>query len=138
GSGGSSGGTLDAMHYCATYCGRLNGCDNTKDQQTCTSACVNSLAAFVPKLRDETIASIETCVNAKDCVTILGGNESVLKTCIEEAAAKIAPSDVASDFCKQLGMTSIKCNMSSNLAECLNSTKIYNDAVLTQAIACTM
>src|SRR5260370_32990217 len=99
GTGGTSGGTVDASHYCNTYCERLNACDNSKDQQTCTNGCVNKLAAFVPKLRDDTITSIETCVNEKDCVTILGGNESVLKTCTEEAAAKIAPSDVASEFC---------------------------------------
>jgi hypothetical protein len=124
-----------ASTFCGDYCTRLNACDNTKDEKTCSNACTNGNAATLPKLRSDIVQLISTCLQGKDCKTVLGG--TVLGTCSDEAAASVAPSSMATNFCDAKANFAKKCNGKSDTAACLTMAKLYNDAALQDATDCT-
>ncbi len=127
--------TPDSAAFCSGYCKKLVGCDNTKDEQTCENTCKNANAATFPKLRADVLGKVSSCINAKDCKTVLGSD--VVGTCSAEAVASVAPSDTANRFCDDLGTTDTKCGKMLDKAKCLDRAKLYNDKALDDADLCT-
>jgi hypothetical protein len=127
--------TPDSAAFCSGYCKKLVGCDNTKDEQTCENTCKNSNAAIFPKLRADVLGKVSSCINAKDCKTVLGSD--VVGACSAEAVASVAPSDTANKFCNDLNTTDTKCGKTLDKAKCLDRAKLYNDKALTDADLCT-
>ena len=128
GSDGPQGSTSSAVSFCDGYCARVNSCDTTRDEQTCSDACANENAATFPKLRQDVVSLISQCIDEKDCKTILSSN--VLSTCADEAAAAVAPTQLAVDFCDSYGAASAKCGSHADKAACLTRAKLYNDSAL--------
>jgi hypothetical protein len=125
----------DSAAFCSGYCKKLVGCDNTKDQQTCENSCKNTNAAVFPKLRSDVLGKVSSCINAKDCKTVLGSD--VVGACSAEAVASVAPSETGKRFCDDLGGTDTKCGKTLDKAKCLDRAKLYNDKALTDADLCT-
>ncbi len=125
----------DAAAFCAGFCKKLVGCDNTKDEQTCENTCKNTNAAVFPKLRADVLGKVSSCINSKDCKTVLGSD--VVTTCSAEAVASVAPSETGRRFCDDLGSTNTKCGKTLDKAKCLDRAKLYNDKALTDADLCT-
>lgn len=126
--------TPDAAAFCGGYCKRLVACDNTKDEQTCENTCKNLNAAIFPKLRADVVGKISSCINAKDCKTVLGSD--VVGTCSAEAVASVAPSETATKFCNDLNTIYTKCGRTLDKAKCLERAKLYNDKALADADLC--
>ncbi|MEO5769403.1 MAG: hypothetical protein ABIS92_13715 [Polyangia bacterium] len=124
-----------ALDLCRSFCDRVTKCDTSRDQQTCLNACTNSNAALFPKLRADIVASIAGCVLQKDCATI--SLDVSLRTCAGEAAAIIGPSATATAFCSAADTAQTQCGVTIDKADCLTSAKVYSDATLTDAMACT-
>lgn len=125
----------DAAAFCGGYCKKLVGCDNTKDQQTCENNCKNTNAAVFPKLRSDVLGKVSSCINGKDCKTVLGSD--VVSACSAEAVASVAPSETGKRFCDDLQTTDTKCGKTLDKARCLDRAKLYNDKALTDADLCT-
>jgi hypothetical protein len=120
---------------CNAYCTKLNVCDNTYDVDTCTNRCLNANAATLPKLREEIVSSISTCLQEKDCNTVL--NKDPLRTCAAEAVASSAPSSAATALCDALAKAATKCGDTLNKAACLSGAKLFNDGAIADAQKCT-
>jgi hypothetical protein len=128
-----------AESFCSAMCTRVKSCDKTLDQQTCENTCTNQNAAVFPRLRGDVVDLIVGCFDAKDCKTVLGG--SVVGECTSDALASVAPSAAATTFCDDLANKKKSCNASTTAlttkADCLNSSKLYDDDAIAQAQNCT-
>ncbi|MBX3190674.1 MAG: hypothetical protein KF819_26980 [Labilithrix sp.] len=128
-----------AASFCSAMCTRVKSCDKTLDQQTCENTCTNQNAAVFPRLRGDVVDLIVACFDAKDCKTVLGGG--VVGECASDALASVAPSAAASAFCDDLANKKKRCTTSSTAltskADCLNSSKLYDDDAIAQAHNCT-
>ncbi len=133
--GGAGSGGASVADFCASYCKKLNTCDTTRDAQTCTNSCGNKYAATLPKIRGDVVGLMETCFQNKDCMSVLKGNS--ISNCASEASASIAPSDAATGFCNAFVAAESKCGRTKDKAKCLNEAKLYTDATINEANACT-
>lgn len=124
-----------APSFCASYCAKLHECDNQKDEQTCADACANDGAAILPKLRSDVVADLVSCVDGKDCSTVLSND--VLSACVGEAAAEVAPTSAAIAFCDAWSKSATKCGSTIDRAKCLDAVKLFSDAALANAKTCT-
>ena len=136
GDGGGGGEAATGINVCATYCGRAGQCDKTRDVQTCTDACTAANAAVFPKLRDDVLSKIVTCVKSRDCKSTFGGN--VLDFCAREAAAQVAPSPAGIAYCNDLATAQTKCGHTFDHVACLEAVKLYADATIGQASSCAV
>lgn len=121
--------------FCQKYCARLYTCDRTNDEQTCTDLCLNNNAALMPKLRGEVVSLVSSCLEKKDCKTVLSGN--AISACSAEATASVAPSAAATDFCAAHEVSAEKCKLQFSKADCLTRSKLYSDSALNSAKKCT-
>src|SRR5262245_4802929 len=87
GGGIGAGGGASPADFCKKSCARAQACDSSIDMQTCQDECGNSAAVLVPKLRADVVASIEACVDKKDCRTVNAGH--AVSECQSEAVASI-------------------------------------------------
>ena len=133
--GGGGNGNIDPQGFCSGLCGRVHSCDNTQDEQTCADSCTNTNAAILPKLRGDVVSATETCIENKDCATVLGSN--FVSVCVSQAAASIAPSQQAMSFCQSLSAADTKCGATLDMASCLDTVKIYSDSTISEGGACT-
>ena len=60
-----------------------------------------------------------------------------LRNCAVEAAAIIGPSATATALCAATDTAQSQCGVTIDKADCLTTTKVYSDATLTEAMACT-
>jgi hypothetical protein len=135
GTGGASGAATGSIAgYCDESCTKVHECDSTKDLQTCTNNCSNANAATGPKLRSDFTGYLTTCVQSKDCVSVLNG--AAFGACSDEAVAILAPSAVGADFCTKYEAAASRCNSTFDKAACFNKAKTFNDPALTGADAC--
>jgi hypothetical protein len=121
--------------FCGSLCSHITSCDTTKDAQICASACENDNAAGYPKRRANVVDSALTCFSAADCVSVLRG--TALSTCVDVAAAAIAPSAAGVAFCSAWSSASTTCGRTLDQAQCLSLVKQYNDDSIARAQACT-
>ncbi len=131
----NSPGGASVADFCAAYCKKLSTCDNARDQQTCTNSCSNQFAATLPKIRSDAVSLIKACLENKDCNTTLKSDS--IGVCASEASASIAPSDAATQFCNNYIATQAKCGATKDKAVCLTQAKLYTDATIGDANACT-
>ncbi len=136
GFGGSSSNPNPAQsgNYCESACGKLKQCDASADLQTCTASCQNSFATVGPKLRSEFLSYTQSCLGNKDCASVLSGDAEY--ECMDEAAASLAPTAAATDFCDAVATAASQCGGSAQKGECLEDTKLYSDATLAAAKQC--
>jgi hypothetical protein len=131
-----SGGTAaDPNAFCGAYCARSQACDDTTNLPTCVNACINDNAAILPKLRADVASSMESCLGAEDCGSILGGDS--MSACLDEATAATGPDPLASRFCDDLASVTTACGNQLDVASCLNAAKIFSDSTLAGAESCT-
>jgi hypothetical protein len=121
--------------FCGSLCSHITSCDPTKDAQTCTSACQNDNAAAYPKRRASVVDTALTCFGTADCASVLRG--TALSSCVDVAAAAIAPSAAGVAFCAAWSSASTTCGRTLNDTQCLALVKQYNDASIASAQACT-
>jgi hypothetical protein len=133
-SGGSSSGGGQAQDFCSSLCGRVNDCDQTQDKDTCVNNCQNQTATTVSKLRSDVVTAVESCVQSKDCATVL--SSSFFDTCLSEAVASIAPSSEATQFCNDWAAAETKCGSTLDQTACLDTVKAYSDDTVGMADAC--
>jgi len=137
GSSSSAGGG-DVTAVCATICSRAHSCEQTQDLQTCQQQCQDVNGIVVPTLSSDVVSAIQGCVNQADCATILGMGTTVVANCLSVASASVAPDAEATTFCDDYGNAEMQCTSeTANLAACLVAAKIYSDAALAAAAACT-
>jgi len=132
---GDTSSSSDPLVFCNGYCKKLVGCDNARDEQTCQNTCKNQNAAIFPKLRVDVLSKVSSCIDQRDCKTVLSSD--VIAKCSDEAVASVAPTETAKKFCDQLAATQTKCGGSAEKTQCLNRAKLYNDKALTDASMCT-
>lgn len=135
GPAGTGGGAVSTEGFCSDMCARTSACDSTKDQQTCAAECSNAFAVVLPKLRNDVVSALESCMGSKDCKTVLGGK--LLGVCIDEVIASVAPAPAGTAFCAKWDAAVAKCGSRLDKAECLSQSKLYSDAALGAATACT-
>lgn len=123
-----------APDFCKTYCAKVHGCDESVDADTCENECENVNAATLPKYRTDVIASITSCVDAKDCRTVLA--QKAVAACVDEAAASVAPSEATTKTCAALASSSTKCKATFDRAACLEQGKLFDDEALADAEGC--
>jgi hypothetical protein len=133
--GGSSASSVSVEDYCSNLCGRQSACDESRDVDTCTNGCMNVNAAIMPKLRGDMVSSALSCIETKDCATVLKGTAD--DACLSEAAASVAPTEAGQTFCSDWASSAKKCGASFNKAACLEGSKLYTDTALTQGSKCT-
>lgn len=134
-SSSSTGSSSEQLaQFCGTLCGRINECDRTRDNETCTARCENDNASVFPKLRTDAVVQIRTCMATKDCKTVLDG--TMVRTCADETYALLAPTDQGVTFCNQWSAAATKCGRRLDVAQCLLVSKQYNDATLERATSC--
>lgn len=124
-----------ASSFCAALCERQESCDRTLDRQTCENACRNQNAAVFPRLRQDVVGNILTCVDEKDCKTVLSGG--LVGACATEAVARVAPSDAAVAYCSAFTKAMEKCGSTGTKAACLEGAKLYSDDAIAEAQNCT-
>ncbi len=120
---------------CVEYCTKLNNCDNSRDLDTCTNRCANANASTLPKLREEIVSSMSSCLQGQDCKTIL--DKDPVATCAAEAVAASAPSEAATALCDAMAKAKTKCSDSYSKASCLTLAKLFNDSAIAEAQKCT-
>jgi hypothetical protein len=126
-------GTVDG--YCSSYCQQSHDCDKSLNEQTCTNSCKNGFAAVGPKLREDFLNGIATCVHEQDCATVLDGK--ALAKCNEETTAVLSPSSVGKAFCEAYEQAVEKCEGDDfDKAECFEQAKSFNDAAIQAAQKC--
>jgi hypothetical protein len=123
-----------AEDLCTLFCNRLSTCDTARDLQTCLYSCRDSNSALFPNLRADLVGGIAACVTHDDCATL--DQSTSLGACVTQAAAGLAPSSAGSAFCSALGNADTQCGISLNRTDCLNSIKLYSDAIVAQAMTC--
>ena len=134
GAGGAVATPTSAEDLCTLFCNRLSTCDTARDQQTCLYSCRDSNSALFPNLRTDLVGGIAACVTHDDCATL--DQSTSLGACVTQAAAALAPSSAGSAFCSALGTADTQCGISLNQTDCLNSIKLYSDAIIAQAMTC--
>jgi hypothetical protein len=134
GSSGASSSTANVTTFCGSLCDRSVSCDNTMDRQTCANACTNANIAVFPKLRSDVVDLMVSCVQKRDCKTVLGSD--LTEGCAGEAAAQVAPSQAALQLCDALVTADTKCEHAGEKASCLNTAKLFADAALNDALSC--
>jgi hypothetical protein len=134
GSSGSSGSPETVGSACSSLCARDFACDSSVDKSVCNDKCMNTNASVLPKLRGDLVSAAINCFELRDCASVIDG--SAWKACTQTAEASLAPSSAAQAFCASLVSTARKCDDTADEAKCLESSKIYNDAALTDASSC--
>ena len=134
GAGGAGATPTSAEALCTLFCNRLSTCDNARDQQTCLYSCRDSNSALFPNLRTDLIAGITACIASDDCATL--DQSTSLSGCMSQADAALAPSAAGAAFCSALGTADTQCGITLNQTDCLNSIKLYSDAIVAQAMTC--
>jgi hypothetical protein len=76
-------------------------------------------------LRDDVVASVNACVEKKDCATVLAGHAA--SACFDEAVASVAPTSAGQGFCGAWETAEKKCGYTLDKAGCLDLSKIYTD-----------
>jgi hypothetical protein len=131
-STGGAAGQQGIDDFCSHNCAREHTC-LSDDQATCTAKCKNDLAAIGPKLRNDYLSGISTCLDGVDCAK--WGTDA--GKCASTSSASLAPSQGAQDFCNAFVKKQKDCSTGTgDLATCLNSAKIYGDPALSDASAC--
>ena len=124
----------DTASFCDTLCGRHSDCDHSQDKQTCVSQCVSANAATLPKFRADLVSDAAACVANADCHSVL--DEDILGGCVKVILVSIAPDAETQKFCSDLEAVTAKCGNAVDYAGCLDTTKRFGDATLSQAAAC--
>jgi hypothetical protein len=130
----SAASSSDPQSFCSDVCTRQAACDSTIDVDTCSATCGDNLGGLLPKLRSDFVGDVTSCYDGADCRSILTTDQ--LSGCLDEAAASISPSDATKSFCDVLTGAFTHCDMSFDLASCLDETKIYADDTVGKAKDC--
>jgi hypothetical protein len=85
-------------------------------------------------MRGDVISSFQSCYDAADCASKLKG--SATNDCLKEGLASIAPSDADKSLCAALKSGATQCGASFDEGDCLDLTKAFGDAALSDAQAC--
>jgi hypothetical protein len=131
---GGSGSGSSGADFCTSVCSRVHDCDQTQDQDTCVNACKDQYSNLASKLRSDVVSAVDACIQQKDCRTVL--SSSFVTTCVDEAAASIAPSSAATQLCNDLSAAAEKCGGTLDQAKCLEAAKPFDDDALGSADAC--
>ncbi|HEY8077987.1 MAG TPA: hypothetical protein VIF62_27865 [Labilithrix sp.] len=125
----------DVAAMCEAFCNDNHACDKSIDVQTCQDSCTNGLAVQWGKLRCDLVTNLQSCYDATDCASKLDGSGQ--KDCLTQELASIAPSDADSTFCASLKDAATQCGQKFSEGDCMNLTKAFGDAALSDAQACT-
>lgn len=127
--------TTNVAAMCEAFCNDNHQCDKTIDVQTCHDSCTNGLAVQWGKLRCDLVTNLSTCYEATDCASKLDG--SGIKDCLTEGLATTTPSDADKSFCAAVKDAATQCGEKFSEGDCLDMTKAFGDAALSDAQNCT-
>jgi hypothetical protein len=120
---------------CDQACKRAHDCSSSVVIETCANDCKTNNADIGPHLSTDYLAGLDGCVKTLSCDQLVA--TQVLQSCQRDAAAKLAPTPAAVTLCDAVVASFKMClNLTVGTAGCLDSSKIFSDAALTQARGC--
>jgi hypothetical protein len=126
------GATKGGADYCSALCSWYRACGNDVSQSCVTSCRVDGRTPSYARL--EFLELLGNCLAADR--TCSGGSEASWRTCYQEAAWTIAPTQPAFDACSTLGTYFFECGYTNTPSGCAGDLMYYDDRVLDRISIC--